>query len=150
MHHGAVVVVRPERAARAAFLPLRAEHEVIDEELISSAEQVGQRFLAGRSLEHIGLVDFHPRQPASILAQSVTLPSEGLLFGEQSLARSKPLVSRHDLMRHGSISFQRRRPSRSISHAQRIATTGGRRDAMVRQLRPPSAEPNTSPLWTPK
>src|SRR6185295_1919354 len=47
MHHGAVVVVRPERAALATFLPVRPEHEVIYEELVSPVEQVGQRFLAG-------------------------------------------------------------------------------------------------------
>ena len=152
MHHGAVVVVRPERAARAAFVPIRPEHEVIYEELVSVGEQVGQRFLASGPHENIRLVNFHPRQPASLLAQGVTLLGEGLLLGEQDLARGKPLVSRHDLMRHGSISFRdnRRRTSRSIPHAQRIETTGGRRDAMVSQLRPPSAEPNTSPLWTPK
>jgi len=38
MHHGAVVVVGPERAARAAFLPIWPEHEMIDQELASPGE----------------------------------------------------------------------------------------------------------------
>ena len=72
MHHGAVAVVRPERAALAAFFPVRPEHEVIYEELVSPGEQVGHRLLARGPLENTRFANFHPRQPASLLAQGVT------------------------------------------------------------------------------
>src|SRR6516165_5028361 len=38
-------VVDPERAVRAARVPLRREHEVVDDELATAVEQVGQRGL---------------------------------------------------------------------------------------------------------
>ena len=130
MHHGAVVVVRPERAALAAFFPVRPEHEVIYEELVSPGEQVGHRLLARGPLENTRFANFHhgsrrrswlraSRGRRSFLRGAVAIISaslrrtacEVLLLGEQDIARGKPLVSRHDLMRHGSISFQERQPS---------------------------------------
>ena len=61
MNGGAVEMVGQERAARAALLPARTEHEVIDDQLAAAVEQVGQRLLATGSVEHIGLVDLDPR-----------------------------------------------------------------------------------------
>ena len=41
-----VGVIHEKRTAGAAFLPVWAEHEVIDDELAPAVEQFGQRFLA--------------------------------------------------------------------------------------------------------
>ena len=56
-----------ERAARAAFFPCRAEHEVVDDELGSPIdEKIGQRFFSPRPVEHVFLFDFDPRQLAPL------------------------------------------------------------------------------------
>ena len=41
----AVEGVRHHRTARAALLPLRAEHEVVDDQLASAVEKISERFL---------------------------------------------------------------------------------------------------------
>ena len=43
MDDGAVEMIGEERAARAALLPIRAKHEVIDDQLAFAAKQLGQR-----------------------------------------------------------------------------------------------------------
>ena len=48
------------RAARAAVLPGRVEHEVLQDELPPALEEVDQRHLALRALEDVGLVDRAP------------------------------------------------------------------------------------------
>jgi hypothetical protein len=47
------------RAARASVFPRRIEHEVANDQLPSTLEQVEQAGLAVRSFEHIVLVDLH-------------------------------------------------------------------------------------------
>jgi hypothetical protein len=46
MHQHAIGMVHHEGATGAAFVPLRAEHEVVDDELAPAVEQVGKSFLA--------------------------------------------------------------------------------------------------------
>ena len=53
-----------ERAARAALVPARVEHEVVDDELAAALEQVEQARLAVRALEDVVLVDLDHRQLA--------------------------------------------------------------------------------------
>ena len=65
VHQGSLDVVGFERAADAAFVPARPEHEVLDDELAAAVEQIGQRLLALRRVEQIGLVDLDPGQFAS-------------------------------------------------------------------------------------
>jgi len=48
MDHPAVEMIGQERTARAAFFPVGAEHEVIDDQLALAAEQIGQRRSAHR------------------------------------------------------------------------------------------------------
>src|ERR1051326_9452365 len=57
MHDAAVEMAGEIRAARAAGFPARTEHKVIDDQLALAAEQVGQGFLAVRTIEYIMLVD---------------------------------------------------------------------------------------------
>src|SRR5262249_8524509 len=51
----------PERAALAPLLPVGCEHEMVDDQLRTPGEQVAERDLAVRSVEHVRLVDAHPR-----------------------------------------------------------------------------------------
>src|SRR5581483_4984133 len=53
----AVEIVGPVRAVRAAFVPVRPEHEMLDDELALVAEQAGQRHLALGRIEDVLLVD---------------------------------------------------------------------------------------------
>ena len=59
---GAVNMIGQERTARATFLPflIRAEHEMIDDQLAAPIEEVGERLLALRTVEPIGLFDLDP------------------------------------------------------------------------------------------
>ena len=50
-------LVRRGRAARAAVVPARVEHEVLHDQLASSFEQVKERGPSGRAFEHVVLVD---------------------------------------------------------------------------------------------
>jgi predicted dithiol-disulfide oxidoreductase (DUF899 family) len=45
-------MIRQERATWTTFGPLWAKHEVINDQLIFSSEEVGQRFLAFRPIKH--------------------------------------------------------------------------------------------------
>src|SRR2546422_586595 len=115
-----VEVVGPERAglARGIAGPGRGrrsaagiEHRVVDAQLPPSLKQLAQGPLAARPLEHVGLCDRSPRQPASLLAQLVPQPRELLLAGEERRPRREPLFVRHywvmgenarAVLRHGS------------------------------------------------
>jgi len=67
----AVKMIGQVRAAFATLLPPRAEHEMIDNELTASVEEIGQRFFPIRSFEQIFLVDLDPRQFAPVPAYVV-------------------------------------------------------------------------------
>src|SRR2546427_7755453 len=100
-----VEVVGPERAglARGVAGPGRGrrgvagiEHGVVDDQLAPSLEQLGQSPLATRPLEHVGLRDRFPGEPASLLAQLVPQPGELLLASEERRPRRQPLFVRQD------------------------------------------------------
>ncbi|GIH16709.1 hypothetical protein Raf01_48810 [Rugosimonospora africana] len=55
--YGWAHVVHGIRTARAAVLPIRVEHEVVHDELTAALEQIAQTRLAGRTFEHVVLVD---------------------------------------------------------------------------------------------
>jgi hypothetical protein len=65
---------------------------VIDKELVLAAEQIGERLFAGRSVEHIGLVDLHPRQVALLGAQRIARLGEFLFLGEERFAGFEPFA----------------------------------------------------------
>ena len=46
MHERAISMVHREGATGAAFVPLRADHEVVHDEAAPAVEQVGKSFLA--------------------------------------------------------------------------------------------------------
>ena len=86
-------VVEFERAADAAFRPVRAEHEVLDDELAAPVEQVGERLLAVRAVEHVVLLDLDPGQRATFGAQLVAQAGEFLFLAQEFLACGKPFVA---------------------------------------------------------
>src|SRR4029077_710400 len=51
MQSGAVEMIGEVGAARAAFAPIRAEHEVIDDQLAPPIEQIAKRLFALRGVE---------------------------------------------------------------------------------------------------
>ena len=61
MYVDAVVVVGPERATRAAFFPVRTEHEMINQQLFPAGKQIGERYLAVGAFKYVVLVYFDPR-----------------------------------------------------------------------------------------
>src|SRR5690606_34564014 len=69
-----VEVVAQEGAAAAAFRPAGTKHEVIYDQLASSAEEVGEGHFSVRSFEDVFLVDLHPWELAALGGQTVTLP----------------------------------------------------------------------------
>src|SRR2546426_6668407 len=106
VHEGAVDMIGQERAAPAALLPPRTEHEMIDDQLAASLEEVSERLLALRPVEHIRFFDLDPGQVAPLGTQLIAQPGEFLLLDQELLARGEPLVSRYDsVVLHDSISF---------------------------------------------
>ena len=95
---GAVGVIRHERAARAALRVLRAEHEVEDEKLRASVEQLRQSFCARIRPEGVLLVDPHPRERAPLLGEFVTAPGQLLLLLQQLLAFRQPRLTGSDFV----------------------------------------------------
>jgi len=72
VHDDAVEVVHPERAALAALLPARVEHEVLDDELAAPLEEIRERLAAAGAVEHAGLVHLHPGQVPAVLIVSAS------------------------------------------------------------------------------
>jgi hypothetical protein len=98
VHGEAVKAIRDRRACRAAAAVLGAEHEVIDEKLRASSEQIGERRHALLGLETVLLVDSNPRQPLLPLRQFVATPRQRLLGLEQLQPGRKPLFTCSDLV----------------------------------------------------
>ena len=96
-------LVRAGRAARAAVLPLRVEHEVAEDQLQPALEQVEQARLAVGAGEDVVLLDLDHRHLPALGVERVALPRQLLLLGQQRRARGQPLVSGHDVRKaHGT------------------------------------------------
>src|SRR6185295_15284401 len=93
-------LVGTERAAPAGMLR-PAEHPgleegAVDDQLTAAFEQIDQAYLALGSVELVLLVHSQPRHPPTLRGQRVTRAGQGLLLHEELLARSLPLLLRHD------------------------------------------------------
>ena len=84
------------RAARAPVLPLRIEHEVVDDQLPATLEHVEQTHGAVRAVEHVVLLDLDHGEVAALGVERVALLGHVLLFGEQCGPSGEPLVSGGD------------------------------------------------------
>jgi hypothetical protein len=90
--------VGDRRVDGAARLVARAEHEVVDEQLRSSVEQLGERLLAVVGMEAVLLLRTHPGQLASLQRELVAEPGVLLLTYQQPLASREPFLARSDLV----------------------------------------------------
>src|SRR3984893_3523827 len=106
MHGAAVDMIGQQRATRATLLPFRTEHEVVHDQLASTAKEVGQGFLSARGVEDVLLVYSLPWQFAALSTQFVAQSRELLLLAQQLLSRGKPLRLRRDFR---TFSLARRR-----------------------------------------
>jgi hypothetical protein len=75
------------RASRAASCVLGIKHEVIDEELRASSEELSEVYLALVHLESVLFINPNPLQPLTPLSQFVTTPSQ-LFFDLQQMQPS--------------------------------------------------------------
>jgi hypothetical protein len=83
-------------ARRRPALDAGGEHEVVEDELAASSEQIEQARLAVGAVEDIVLVDLDHGEPAALGGQRVSRPGGFLFLDEQAFARDPPLVRRHD------------------------------------------------------
>lgn len=82
---------------------------MLDQELAAAGEQVGQRLLAGGTVEHVALVDPDPGQLAALGGERVAGAQKFLLLGEQRLAGGGPFLAGNDLVGvHGLLLRQLR------------------------------------------
>src|SRR5580658_2188593 len=88
-----------------------AEHSgfkerTIDNQLTATLEQIGQANLALGSVELVRFLHGQPRHPSALGSQRIAGARHRLLFHEELLARSVPLLLRHDRgCVHGEVSF---------------------------------------------
>src|SRR5439155_19083128 len=84
--------------ADAALAPVRAEHEMLDDQLAASLEQIGESFLTIRPVEDITLLDLDPGQCPPLGAQPVAQPGEFLFLAQKLGTRRQPLFLRYGRM----------------------------------------------------
>lgn len=94
-------VIAQKRAAGAAFLPVRAKHEVIHKQLVASVEQLAQRYLSLRRVKNIQLRDLDPGQGTSLPGQFIVGIQVGFFLRQQRFPRLQPLFLGDD----GLLSF---------------------------------------------
>src|SRR5205823_12551186 len=120
---GAVEPVRDRGAGRAACRVLRPEHEVVDEELRASLEEIGQGRRALVGVETVLLVDRDPGQLLPPSRQLVTPPCQLFLGFEQLEPGCQPLFTCPRLViGHGSLL-----PCRYIDGVSPGTTAGAKR-----------------------
>src|ERR1700757_1826417 len=92
-------VIRPAKNTRL-------EEGAIEDHLRTALEQIEQAYFTLGSLERVLLFYRRPRHAPAIGGQRVTGAGEVLLLGEELLARSLPLLRRHDWRcRHRGMLF---------------------------------------------
>ena len=91
-------------AAGARRVPVRVEHDVLDDQLRGVPEQAGQRGRALRAVEPVLLVDPDHGQPAPFRVERVAASGVLLLGGQQPLPGFQPLLGGYDLgKRHPNL-----------------------------------------------
>jgi len=71
---------------------MRAHHEMLDKQLTPTFEQVGQRYVAGRSREFVFFGDFDPRERALCCAQLVLEPHQFFFLLQQIDPLPRPFI----------------------------------------------------------
>jgi hypothetical protein len=96
MHQRASDVIGHERAAGAALLPARAEHEVLHDQLAASLEQIGEALFSTGRIKDVVLIHSHPGQVTTLRGERVALAAVILLVDQQLLPGLDPLGPGHD------------------------------------------------------
>jgi hypothetical protein len=96
-------VVHRERAGGAARFGVGAEHEVVDEQLAATLEQIERPDLPVGSVEAVVLSDLDHRQRAPSGADHIVVAGELLLTREQFSTRLEPLLTGDDLWVIGHV-----------------------------------------------
>src|SRR5260370_918859 len=97
---GAVEMIGQVGAAFAAFLPVRTEHEMINNQLTASVEEISQRFFPLRSIKDVILVDLDHWQLATSCTERVSLTIEFFFARQQISPRHQPFIFRYDFSIH--------------------------------------------------
>src|SRR6516225_5576033 len=98
MHTNPVEVIGPERTTTAGPFPVRPKHEMIDYQLASALEQLGQGPLPLRPFKNIILLYFDPGQFPALPAQLISETSKLFLLEQKLFSRLEPFVCRNDLV----------------------------------------------------
>src|SRR5215469_9432539 len=93
MRYRTVEAVRPRRAGRAARRVVRAEHEVIDDQLRAPVKELSQRLWPLGGVEPVFLLDRHPGQRAPRGGQLVAAARQLFFLREQFVAGRLPLLA---------------------------------------------------------
>jgi hypothetical protein len=96
MRYETVESVDHRRVHRAARLVARPEHEVVDQQLGATVEELRQGALPFVRVEAVLLLDRQPGKLTSLAGELVAAASVLLLLGEQLVAYRLPLLGRHD------------------------------------------------------
>jgi hypothetical protein len=123
-HHRYVVMVEVDdetvegvgdrRAGRAPRVVFRPEHEVVDEQLRASGEELRQRLRPLVGLKGVLLLEPHPRKLQPLPRELVASSRQLLLPLQQLDPRLQPILSRSDRVLHGSYLHLHRRFSVSL------------------------------------
>src|SRR5262245_27077306 len=140
MDHVRVEAVGPERAVRATGLVVRTEHEVVDDQLAPTIEELSQRLRSCRRVEDVVLLDPLPRELTPSSAQLVAQPAELFLACEQFLTRLDPRVAVDDPMFSHSPSLVVQPPELTFlpeAHRAVARFQAGRSSSNARRSCPP-------------
>src|ERR1043165_6073160 len=98
MWQRAINMIASERTTRTAFLPVRAEHEMVNQQLAPPIKQFAQRDIAIGPLENVILVDFYPWQFPSLSGQFIAQLCFLLFLLQQLLSSGNPLFSGYNFV----------------------------------------------------
>jgi hypothetical protein len=129
-------IIHDVRTARAAFLPSRFEHEVVDDEVAMISKKIPQLRAALLTIEGILLLDLDHGKLSALRGRRISLPREFLFLGEQRFAGDKPFISRRDF-RKISCSSPSAWISRLILSASVVAPAFARNFFTTSAARPP-------------
>ena len=85
-----------EGAADTSGVPVRAEHEVPDDQLAPALEKIGERFLPVHRVEDIFLHHLDPGKLTPLGVHLIAMPGQLLLLGEERFPLGDPLFLRND------------------------------------------------------
>src|ERR1700733_1494766 len=98
MRQSSINVIGDKRATGTTRLPTRPEHEVIHNELTAPIEKFGQTLLPRGSVEHVLLLNLHPRQCQTLGVDLVAQMCRFFFLQQQRLSRHQPLFLRYHWM----------------------------------------------------